>query len=349
MPHLRKTYRHSNVVQPILEEIEGLVARSNGLARCHTVATVEIDGITLPLYAVTLGSQDPSAPTLGLFGGIHGVERIGSEVVLAYMHALIEGANWNEAIHALLERVRIVLMPVINPGGMCQNSRCNPNGVDLMRNAPLKAESRVPLLLGGQRISRHLPWYRGRIGEAMQPEAQAVCQVVEQYLLPSHFSIALDCHSGYGRSDYLWFPYAYSRRPFENVAEIRCLAKLFNRTYPNHTIYKIEPQSHHYTTHGDLWDYLYLHSQRFQGTFLPLTLEMGSWSWIRKNPRQLFRFATLFNPVLPHRHRRILRRHLILFEFLLNAVSNYQNWQPSEEERQRLHWEAIQRWYPDHG
>jgi hypothetical protein len=294
-----------------------------------------------------MGSQDLQAPTLGLFGGIHGVERIGTEVVLAYMHSLIEGAAWVSSFKERLQHIRLVFMPAINPGGMCRNTRCNPADVDLMRNAPLDAEEKVPYLLGGHRISHHLPWYRGKKDEPMQPEAAAICKVVEQYLLPSKFSIALDCHSGYGRHDYIWFPYAYSKRPFENAAEIRCLAKLFNRMYPNHTIYKIEPQSLHYTTHGDIWDYLYLKSAQQPGIFLPLTLEMGSWSWIKKNPRQLFRFPSMFNPVLPHRQQRILRRHLILIEFLLQAVANYQNWLPGESQRAQLQTEVIKRWYSD--
>lgn len=336
------------VALPILQEIETLVNRSNGLAQLFALGKINHMESELPLYAVVLGNRAPGAPTLGLFGGIHGVERIGTEVVLAYMHSLIEGAGWFDAIHAQLEQVRLVFMPLVNPGGMCRNLRCNPAGIDLMRNAPIDAEEKVPFLLGGQRISHHLPWYRGKPDEPMQIEAEAVCEIVEKYLLPSEFSIALDCHSGYGHSDYIWFPYAYSRRPFEHATEVRCLAKLFTRIYPNHTIYKIEPQSHHYTTHGDLWDHLYLKSETYPGTFLPLTLEMGSWSWIKKNPRQLFRFTNLFNPVLPHRHQRILRRHLILIEFLLKAVANSSNWIPPDQERERLQHEAVKRWYPDY-
>jgi len=343
-----QTHSYNCIHLPELHEIEQLVKRSEGLAQLHTLATITTKQQSLPVYAVTMGNQATDAPSLGLFGGIHGVERIGTEVVLAYMHSLMEGAKWNDAIPALLEKIRLVFMPLVNPGGMYRNLRSNLAGVDLMRNAPLEAENSVPFLLGGQRLSRHLPWYRGQANQSMQAEAAAVCQIVHQYLLTSHFSIALDCHSGYGHSDYIWFPYAYSRRPFENAAEIRCLAKLFNRTYPNHIIYKIEPQSQHYTTHGDLWDYLYLQSSGFPGTFLPLTLEMGSWAWIKKNPRQLFRFSNLFNPVQPHRHQRILRRHLILIDFLVNAVANEHNWRPNLNTRASLQREALQRWYPNH-
>jgi hypothetical protein len=102
----------------------------------------------------------------------------------------------------------------------------------------------------------------------------------------------------------------------------------------------------HYTTHGDLWDYLYNRAmQQSGGIFIPFTLEMGSWQWIRKNPRQLFRFRHLFNPVLPHRQRRILRRHQVLFDFLMRAVHGYSHWLPLDEERDTLTEQALRKWY----
>ena len=76
-------------------------------------------------------------------------------------------------------------------------------------------------------------------------------------------------------------------------------------------------------THGDIWDYLYMQSlSQPQRTFLPLTLEMGSWLWVRKNPRQMLDFFGYFNPVIGHRHHRVLRQHLPLFEFLTAMTAN---------------------------
>jgi hypothetical protein len=47
---------------------------------------------------------------------------------------------------------------------------------------------------------------------------------------------------------------------------------------------------------------------------------MGSWAWIKKNPRQIFNFAGFFNPQKTHRHHRILRRHTVLMQFLMEAA-----------------------------
>ncbi|WP_219908607.1 hypothetical protein [Nitrosomonas aestuarii] len=47
-------------------------------------------------------------------------------------------------------------------------------------------------------ISPLLPWYRGKAGEAMQPEAQALCYFVRQEIFTAPFSLVLDRHSGFG-------------------------------------------------------------------------------------------------------------------------------------------------------
>jgi hypothetical protein len=62
---------------------------------------------------------------------------------------------------------------------------------------------------------------------------------------------------------------------------------------------------------------------------LPLTLEMGSWMWVRKNPLQGLSSLGRFNPLKPHRHRRTLRRHMPLLEFLLHAAASHRAWLPA--------------------
>ncbi len=72
--------------------------------------------------------------------------------------------------------------------------------------------------------------------------------------------------------------------------------EIFEEAYAHHH-YVFEPQSRQYLTHGDLWDYLYLKAAARPGRmFLPMTLEMGSWLWVKKNPRQLFSRHGIFNP-----------------------------------------------------
>ncbi len=313
---------------PELDQLEALIERGGDLLRVQTLTEVEHPAGPLPVYAIELGSRNPDKPALGFIGGVHGVERIGSQVLLAFLASIVERLRWDDSIHALLEQCSFFLIPIVNPAGMWHNRRANLNGVDLMRNAPIRARDKTPFLLGGHTLSRYLPWYCGT-GE-MEPELSALYHYLEQQGMNRPLTVTLDCHSGFGFQDRVWFPYAGSFEPFADIGLVFRLYRMFRDAFYNHKIYRFEPQSHSYTTHGDLWDLLYQENERRypKSKWLPLTLELGSWLWVKKNPRQLFNYVSLFNPVLPHRHRRILRRHYPLLEFLLLATASSHNWLP---------------------
>lgn len=299
----------------------------------------------LPVYSLALGNPSPRVPAVGFFGGVHGLERIGTQVILALLHSLVLRLAWDKTLHALLEQVRLVFMPLVNPGGMLRNTRANPNGVDLMRNAPVDALEAVPPLVGGQRISSGLPWYRGRAGAAMEAESQALCDLVVRELQPRPFSLALDCHSGFGLRDRLWFPFSHQRGPMAQLAQLHALYRIFEASNPHHP-YLVEPQSNQYLAHGDLWDHLVLLCGAGGNVFLPLTLEMGSWLWVKKNPRQLLSLQGLFNPLIAHREQRVLRRHLPLLDFIIRATAAAECWLPQGEAVDRHRRDALALWYP---
>ena len=273
---------------PELTDLENILELGRGHLVSRVVCEVSAGSRRFPVYQLNLGNPDPKLPAIGFFGGIHGLERIGTHVLLYFLRSLLARLAWDKSLHHLLRDVSLVFMPLINPGGMWQSTRCNPQGVDLMRNAPIDAAGDVPFLLGGHRISPYLPWYRGEAGAGMEVENLALCRTVTEELLTHPFSIAVDCHSGFGSRDRVWFPHAHSVHPIQHLADIVRLEELFRQTHPNNR-YLFEPQSVQYRTHGDIWDHLYLQAQQDRHkTFLPLTLEMGSWLWVRKNPLQFF-------------------------------------------------------------
>jgi hypothetical protein len=172
-----------------------------------------------------------------------------------------------------------------------------------------------------------------------------VCEVVETELLSRAFSVSVDCHSGFGSRDRIWFPYAHRRAPIAHLAEMHALKSIFVQTNSHHR-YIIEPQSLQYLAHGDLWDHLYMQScAQEQGIFLPLTLEMGSWLWVKKNPRQLFTRHGIFNPLIEHRQQRVLRQHQLLLDFLSRAACGHALWLPKPDTRASHHAQALQDWY----
>jgi hypothetical protein len=231
---------------------------------------------------------------------------------------------------------------------MLLGTRSNGNGVDLMRNSPVDATEPAAAwqIFRGHRLSSALPWYRGPSGAALEPELAAFEALFDREVRPSRVVVALDVHSGFGSRDQIWFPYAGSRRFFPHVPELLQLVKLYERTHPHHR-YVIEPQAINYTAHGDLWDHLYArHLEDANGrVFLPLTLELGSWRWIRKNPSQLLQRLGLFHPITPHRVRRVLRRHGPLLRFFSRACGSPHAWAELDgATRGALLQEAHRRW-----
>ncbi|HEY5922987.1 MAG TPA: DUF2817 domain-containing protein [Kofleriaceae bacterium] len=306
---------------PELVAIEELAVAATRWGAVDVLTNVE----GFPIHAVRFGTADRSRPTLLVTGGVHGLERIGTHVAIAFLTSLVARLRWDELLHEALTRARILIVPLVNPIGMALGQRANGWGVDLMRNAPDPAELATPLI-GGHRISRRLPWYMGHRELGMEMESATLVRFVEQELFGCPLSIVLDLHSGFGLVDRLWYPYARTREPPPDFARIEALSQLLDATLPNH-VYKMEQTARVYTIRGDLWDYLYDRRRSAgDGLLLPLTLEMGSWSWVRKNPLQGLSTLGRFNPIKPHRHRRTLRRHLPLLDFLLHAVISHQAW-----------------------
>jgi hypothetical protein len=317
-------------------------------ASVDVLAEVPYAGESFPLLAFRFGPDDPNLPIFALFGGIHGLERIGTQVVMSYLRTLLEMARWDRVTLDMLATTRLLVVPLVNPVGMYLKRRSNGNFVDLMRNSPVQAVGLSRWhLVGGHRISPRLPWYQGVEGAAMELESQAVCDFVRREIFQAKVALSIDVHSGYGTFDRLWFPFANNREPLPDLAEAVALKHLLDKTHPNH-IYCVEPQSLHYLAHGDLWDYLYDEYRTLQpdGHFIPFTLEMGSWLWVKKNWIQIFSALGVFNPRLPHRVRRTLRRHLFLFDLFHRAVRSPEPWSGLDEsERERLRRLGLDLWY----
>jgi hypothetical protein len=337
---------------PELDAIERMLEPASRFGQVEVLTQVEAAGRRFPIHALRFGTAEPTAPALIVVGGVHGLERIGAEVAIAFLHTLLAQLSWDEVLAASLSRSRIVVVPLVNPVGTAARTRGNGRGVDLMRNAPAHPDGWGTPLVGGQRLSDRLPYFMGS-GE-LEPEAAALVGLVEREAFASRCAIAVDVHSGFGMVDRLWFPYARTRKPVPHLAEMLALGQLLDRTLPNH-VYQMEPTARTYTIQGDLWDHLYdRHGAGDElaagGTpdrvFLPLCLEMGSWLWVKKNPRQILSVLGGYNPVKPHRLRRTLRRHLPLFELLHRAAIAHAAWLPNRpDERARLSNAALERWF----
>jgi len=123
----------------------------------------------------TLGSTRPDAPVLAFFGGVQGLEKIGSEVILSYMQTISQLLDWDEEFLARLEKSRLVFVPIFNTLGVYLGTRCNGNGVDLIRNLPVEGIMGATRIYSGHSITFRLPWYHGDEFK-MEPEAMLLVQ-----------------------------------------------------------------------------------------------------------------------------------------------------------------------------
>lgn len=310
------------------------------------LAEIPFKGKSYPIHSFSIGSKNPDDPVLFICGGIHGLERIGVQVVWSLLKTTIDRLRWDLSLRDNFSKLRLAAIPLVNPVGFEHASRSNGNGVDLMRNSPIKANEKVPFLLGGHRLSKKLPWHQGEDGQ-LELENRSLYDFFFRQAGQSSCVISVDFHSGFGMKDRLWFPFSYTSEPFDFLPEMNSLTHLFEQTHPYH-IYQVEPQSQGYLMNGDLWDYLFLEYRRCNhaGLFIPMTLEMGSWTWVRKNPIQIFSRHGFFNPIKEHRLKRTYRRHNLLFEFLMRALRSKESWlladEKSRAKQQRL---ALERWY----
>lgn len=329
-----------------LKTIQGL---ATSFARTVDIGTIKVGDESFDINAFEFGPDDPSLPLVFITGGVHGLEFIGTQVAISMLESLVQMLHWDKSIEEVLKKIRVVFYPMVNPYGLYHGTRSNANGVDLMRNAPIDANvtSKLPLI-SGHRVSPSLPWYRGKKGEGMEQESVLLCEYFSMKTFGTPYVVSLDVHSGFGTRDRLWFPYAKSREPFHHIIEVARFKHLFDLSHPNH-VYVIEPQSRHYTTHGDLWDYCFdlYHNKNQSGIFLPFCLEIGSWNWVKKNPLQILSLFGLFNPIKKHRLQRTMRRHHILFDFLLRTTFSWKEWAVpgSRHEKVVSEHEAISLWY----
>ncbi len=296
-------------------------------ADIETLAKVDHDGSSFPIYGLSMGSKDKKAPVLGLFAGVHGLEKIGSHVLIQHLNYLAHLLKWNQAARELMKKTRLVCIPIVNPAGMFHNRRSTMTGIDIIRNGPDCMKVGPKNLVSGHRISPKLPWYMGQPGE-MALETKTLINFVKKEIYPSDFAFTLDLHSGFGLRDRLWFPYSKNKSPFPFYKIAQHFKTSIKKGMPYH-IYKVEPQSESYLINGDPWDHLFDEYYKLhfgKKIFIPWTLEMGSWLWVRKNPKQIFSFKGMFNPVVSHRYKRVLRRHRFLLNYLHQVVCHWQEW-----------------------
>ncbi|KAB2931615.1 MAG: carboxypeptidase [Leptonema illini] len=312
---LRRLNRYEKRMLDVVKKGKGLVRlKQIGFSRKTK------EGFRFPIHALEIGT--PSAlrkHPAGLVAGVHGLEIIGIQILLDFIESIV-----NEDFVPDIRKGKIGLhcIPVINPGGVALKRRSNPGGVDLMRNSGVEAVDPLPFF-GGHRISRNLPYFRG---QGLEPESRALTR----WVLESFFEVknslipVVDLHSGFGSVDHVWWPYAGTHDPCIDTPLFQKLADRL-RVYSGHDRFRYGPQSESYTTHGDLWDRLYNQYQvrpeasKLKSRFLPLTLEVGTWTELREKPSRMLDPKNIFNPPPQTKSETVIRYRRFLRDTILLA------------------------------
>ena len=287
------------------------------------------NGFRFPIYALRIGK--PSAlkkRPVGIVAGVHGLETIGVRILLDFLHHCLANPEFFPELHN--GKVGIHAIPMVNPGGIALRRRSNPAGVDLMRNSGVEAVRSMPFF-GGHRLSKHLPYYRGN---TLEPESRALYRFIFQsfFATKGRLMPVVDVHSGFGSVDHVWWPYASTKEPCRDTPLFESMGR-FLKIQAGHSKLNFGPQSESYTTHGDLWDLYYDHywkyhesDKNWKGRFLPLTLEVGTWSDLRESPTRMLNRKNIFNPDAERKQQTIQRYRKFLRDLFRVSLTSEKDW-----------------------
>ncbi len=134
---------HSGTVESYtyhtLDEVNNFIEAAHTanplITKIEQVGT-SVDGRAINALVISDNPSYPEMePRVRISAGIHGNEKVTTEVLIRYVdYLLAEFNNGNTEIINLINSRYIVIIPVINPDGYVSSRRYNANGVDLNRN-----------------------------------------------------------------------------------------------------------------------------------------------------------------------------------------------------------------------
>ena len=99
---------------PEYEEIVSLSKTWGQFGKVQNLVRVQDSNNNYDLYSFSIGCNNPEAPSLILTSGVHGLERIGTQVNLSFMQHLVARLPWDECLHDQLKKMRITFFPLVN-------------------------------------------------------------------------------------------------------------------------------------------------------------------------------------------------------------------------------------------
>lgn len=126
--------------------------------------------------------------TILILSNVHGNEYTSFFGLCRFLEDMVNHSDENSLLNYLRTRVRVVVIPIVNPWGFINSNRRNVNGVDLNRNCDYRwAEYTTTSSQQGQ------PYYKGT-APFSEKESQYVKKVVED-IKDDNFVASIDLHT----------------------------------------------------------------------------------------------------------------------------------------------------------
>jgi hypothetical protein len=167
MPSGRTTYR---TYEEYNAEMEALAAANPALVAVKTAARPSVQGRAIKYLEITNNvTAKDGKPVIFNMGAIHGNETPAAEDSMEFAYDVIQLSKTNPKVKALLDKVRLIDMPLVNPDGYAATpaKRANANNVDMNRNYPFGWGSNI----GVQLTTRGA-------GPGSEPEVQNTMDIV---------------------------------------------------------------------------------------------------------------------------------------------------------------------------
>jgi predicted deacylase len=250
MPSGRTAYRTAGDFNA---EMDALAAADPGLVAVKTAPYPSTEGRAVEYLEITnnVGAAD-GKPVFFLMGAIHGNESAAGEDDLEFAYDVVHQAATNPAVQALLDHVRLVDMPLVNPDGWTHNTRAGATNTDLNRNYPFGWGSNIGVV----------PTQRGS-GPGSEPEVRNTMAIVQ-----SHQVVDLvTTHTNERAIFYPELDVPAGDTPELNTGYRALAVSLGDATANGYT--NIRDSAHDYPTSGETIDWAY-----YAARTLALTVEL---------------------------------------------------------------------------
>jgi len=253
-----RTYEQMNT------EMDALAAANPTLVKVKLAARKSVEGRDIKYMEITnnVSSVSDGKPVFFLMASIHGNEQAAGEQGMEFAYDVINTGRTNPKVAAILDRVRMIVMPIVNVDGWVRFRRtncggavvapntCNATGVDMNRNYPFG---------WGSNVNGSSTFANRGAGPGSEPEVQNTMDIVKNNQVVALITMHTNSHAFF----YPGLEIAAGLPPDLDVIRGLSVA-MGNATNNGYT--NVRDSAHDYETSGETIDWSYYATRGFAVT-----------------------------------------------------------------------------------